>query len=214
MSRRTALSVSAAALLAASPLLTACGDSAHPGAAAVLDGHRITVGQLQAQVEDVRTAQRNSPQSAQLIQDTGQLSRATLNGMIFDRVLERAARDAGVEVTPREVQKAQSVAEASTGGADRLRALWLQQYGIGPGQVEDTIRNQVAMDKLAVSLRVDRSSPQGQEKIVRALSEASASMSIDVNPRFGTWDDKKVLLDNVKEPWLRAAPAPDQQVPR
>lgn len=48
--RRTALSVSAmSSLLLAAPLLTACGSAAHPGAAAVVDGKRITVSQLQSQ---------------------------------------------------------------------------------------------------------------------------------------------------------------------
>ncbi|MET8679154.1 SurA N-terminal domain-containing protein [Streptomyces sp. NPDC004647] len=209
--RRTALSISSAALLAASPLLTACGSSPHPGAAAVVEGDRITVSQLQSQVEDVRAAQRSSPQASRLIQDTGQLSRVTLNGMIFDRVLDHAAEEAGVNVTRSDVQKAQTAAEQGAGGADRLRQMWLQQYAIGPGQVETTVRNQVAMDKLAQALGVDRSSPQGQEKIVQALRDASAKMGIDVNPRFGTWDDKKVLLGNLKEPWLRNAPAADKQ---
>lgn len=208
--RRTALSVSAAALLASAPLLTACGTDAHPGAAAVVDGHRITVAELQSQVERVRQAQRGTAQSARLIQDTGQLSRATLNNLIFERVLNRAADDAGVQVSRGDVQQALSSAEKAAGGADRLRALWLQQYAVGPDQVRNTIRNQVAMDKLGRSLGVSRNTPEGQAKLVDALSEASSRMGIDVNPRFGTWDSKKVLLGNVKEPWLHEVQDPQQ----
>ncbi|MGP4003273.1 SurA N-terminal domain-containing protein [Streptomyces sp. 8N706] len=205
-SRWTALSLTAVAVLAASLLLTACGSASHPGAAAVVDGDRITVSQLQDKVEAVREAQRGAAQSAQLIQDTGQLSRATLNGMIFDRVLARAAEDAGVKVSRSDVQKAQTAAERGAGGAAQLRELWLQQYAIGPGQVTETVRNQVVMDKLARAIGVDRNDPRGQTKIVEALRRSSAAMGIDVNPRFGTWDDNKVLLGNVKEPWLRKAP--------
>jgi hypothetical protein len=210
-SRRAALSVTAAALLAASPILTACGSTPHPGAAAVVDGKRITVSQLQAEVEDIREAQRKSPQSSQLIANTARLNRVTLNGMIFDRVLDRAARDAGVTVTRTEIQKTRVELERGAGGAARLRQVLLQQYAISPGQVETTVRNQVSMEKLAQALGVDRKSPQGQQKIIAALSRASKEMGIDVNPRFGTWNNKKVLLDNVKEPWLRAAPAGDEQ---
>ncbi|WP_432096729.1 SurA N-terminal domain-containing protein [Streptomyces sp. bgisy100] len=204
--RWTALSVTAAALLTASPLLTACGSNPHPGAAAVVDGDRITVSQLQDTVEGVREAQRKVPQSAQLIQDTGQLSRATLNSMIFDRVLARAAGDAGIAVSRRDIQRAQTAAEQGAGGAARLRALWLQQYAIGPGQVTDTVRNQLMMDRLARSLGVEPNDPKGQTKLGRALQRASATMGIDVNPRYGTWDEKKVLLGTVKESWLRKAP--------
>ncbi|MGP3952781.1 SurA N-terminal domain-containing protein [Streptomyces sp. 7N604] len=209
--RRTALSVSAAALLAASPLLAACGSASHPGAAAVVDGDRITVSELQTQVEAVREAQRGSAQPAQLIQDSGQLSRATLSSMIFDRILDRAAADAGVSVSRSDVQKAQATAERQAGGADRLREQWLQQYAIAPGQVEAAIRNQVAMDKLAQSLGADRSSPQGVQKLVDALSEASTKLGVDVNPRYGTWDSKKVQLGNAKTPWLRPTPTEPAQ---
>lgn len=68
--RRTALVVSAAMLVAA-PLLSACGNQAHPGAAAVVGGDRIEVSTVQAQVAEVRTAQRESDQSVQLINSRG-----------------------------------------------------------------------------------------------------------------------------------------------
>lgn len=205
--RRSALSVTAVALLAATPLLTGCGSDAHPGAAAVVDGDRITVSQVQAQARDVRAAQGESKDADQLIKGTGRLSRSTLNSMIFDKVLARAAEDAGVSASRADVQRIREQAEKAAGGADRLREMWLQQYSIGPGQLEDTLRNQVLMDKLAESLGADRTTPEGQEKVVGALQKASESMGIDVNPRFGTWNDEQVLLDTVQEPWLR----PEQQ---
>ncbi|MEU4686083.1 SurA N-terminal domain-containing protein [Streptomyces xinghaiensis] len=208
--RRSALSVTAVALLAAAPLLTGCGNDAHPGAAAVVDGDKITVSQVQAQARDVRAAQRESEDADQLIKGTGRLSRSTLNSMIFDKVLGRAAKDAGVSASRSDVQRIREQAEKAAGGADRLREMWLQQYSIGPDQLEDTLRNQVLMDKLAESLGADRTTPEGQEKVVGALQKASESMGIDVNPRFGTWNDEQVLLDTVQEPWLQ----PEKQAPR
>ncbi|KNE80022.1 MULTISPECIES: SurA N-terminal domain-containing protein [Streptomyces] len=208
--RRSALSVTAVALLAATPLLTGCGSDAHPGAAAVVDGDKITVSQVQAQARDVRAAQSESKDADQLIKGTGRLSRSTLNSMIFDKVLARAAKDAGVSASRSDVQRIREQAEKAAGGADRLREMWLQQYSIGPEQLEDTLRNQVLMDKLAESLGADRTTPEGQEKVVEALQKASESMGIDVNPRFGTWNDEQVLLDTVQEPWLQ----PEQQAPR
>ncbi|WP_030544063.1 SurA N-terminal domain-containing protein [Streptomyces albus] len=208
--RRSALSVTAVALLAATPLLTGCGSDAHPGAAAVVDGDKITVSQVQAQARDVRAAQGESKDADQLIKGTGRLSRSTLNSMIFDKVLARAAKDAGVSASRADVQRIKEQAEKAAGGEERLREMWLQQYSIGPGQLEDTLRNQVLMDKLAESLGADRTTPEGQEKVVGALRNASQSMGIDVNPRFGKWNDQQVLLDTVQEPWLR----PEQQAAR
>ena len=120
--------------LAAAPLLTACGSDAHPGAAAVVGGERITVSQLESRVEEVREAQRaavpDEAQYQQAIARTGSLTRDTLHGMVLDRVLERAARDAGVTVTDRDIQQMRSGLEQQAGGAEALEAAWLQQYGI------------------------------------------------------------------------------------
>src|SRR6478735_8349089 len=55
--RRTALLLTAA-IAAAAPLLTACGNDAHPGAAAVVGGERITVSQLENRVDEVRAGRR------------------------------------------------------------------------------------------------------------------------------------------------------------
>lgn len=203
--RRTAIGVSAVALLATTPLLTACGSDAHPGAAAVVEGDRITVSQLQAQVRDVRDAQETSPQSAELIAGTAQLGRATLNSMIFDRVLAKAADDAGITVTRRDVQQARSDAEEAAGGAAKLRQVWLEQYAIAPARIDSTLRTQVAMDRLSQKIGADRATPEGQAKIVKALGDASSSMNIDVNPRYGKWDAEQVRLGGTEEPWLRPA---------
>ncbi|NJQ02766.1 SurA N-terminal domain-containing protein [Streptomyces zingiberis] len=209
--RRSVLSLSAVALMAATPLLTGCGDDTHPGSAAVVDGDRITVSQVQAQVADVRAAQGESRDAKALISGTGRLSRSTLNSMIFDKVLARAAADAGVSASRAEVQRIRGQAEEAAGGADRLREMWLQQYSIGPAMLEETLRNQVLMDKLAESMGADRTSPQGQQKVVEALQKASKSMNVQVNPRFGKWNDKQVLLDSVQESWLKPTPEAARQ---
>ncbi|MEJ8648562.1 SurA N-terminal domain-containing protein [Streptomyces sp. MS1.AVA.3] len=208
--RRTALSVSAtAALLAAAPLLAACGSDAHPGAAAIVDGKRITVSQLQAKVKDVRAAQAESPQGGQMIMNTGRLSLATLNGMIFDEVLARGAKEAGVTVTRRDVQRWRAEAEKQAGGAERLKAMWLQQ-GVAPDEIDSTVRNQLLLDGVARHLGADRGKPQGQQKLAQALAKTSRSMGIDVNPRFGKWDDHQVILGETKDAWITREPAKQQ----
>ncbi|GLW17734.1 MULTISPECIES: SurA N-terminal domain-containing protein [Streptomyces] len=208
--RRTALSVSAtAALLVAAPLLAACGDAAHPGAAAIVDGKRITVSQLQAKVKDVRAAQAETPQGGQLVRNTGRLSLATLNGMIFDRVLARSAQDAGVTADRADVQRWRAAAERQAGGAGRLREMWLQQ-GIAPDEIDGMVRNQLLLDGVARHLGVDRGTPQGQQQLARALAKTSRSLGIDVNPRFGKWDDQQVILGQTKDPWITPASAQEQ----
>ncbi|MDV9192443.1 SurA N-terminal domain-containing protein [Streptomyces sp. SR27] len=201
MHRRTALTVTAA-LLAAAPLLTACGSDAHPGAAAVVGGDRIDVSSLQAQVEDVRTAQDRSPQAAQLVQATGDLPRRKLNVMIFDKVVDKVAADNGVSATRADLQQTRTAFVRQSGGEERLAAVLLQEQGVAPGQIDDLVRRNVLMNKIAAKLGVT-DSPEGQKKLTEVFSAASKSLGIDVNPRYGAWDDAQVRLTDTTAPWLR-----------
>ncbi|MET7763744.1 SurA N-terminal domain-containing protein [Streptomyces sp. NPDC005393] len=201
--RRTALSVSAAsALLLSAPLLTACGNAPRPGAAAVVDGGRITVSQLQAQVKAVRDAQRGSPRADQLVAGSGRLSQDTLIRMIQFRVIERAGKDNGMSVTRREMQRARAAAEAQSGGATALRAVYLEQ-GIAPGRIDDAIRMELTRTALLRKL--------GTAKVNEVFTRTSKELAIRVNPRYGKWDDTQGTAVLAKEAWLRTSNSSQQQ---
>ncbi|OEJ26533.1 hypothetical protein AR457_20855 [Streptomyces agglomeratus] len=198
--RRTALSVSAA-LLVAAPFLAACGNEAHPGAAAVVGGGRIEVSALQAQVKDVRQAQQTSPQAAQMISSTGQLGRAKLYDLIVNRIVQRAAEDAGVSASRKEIQRARAEAAGQAGGEEQLAAMYLQQRGVSPDQIDEALRRDVLVGKLAEKIGATNT-PEGQQKVNEAFIAASKALHIDVNPRYGTWDDQKMQLGDYKTPWI------------
>ncbi|MEV0176520.1 SurA N-terminal domain-containing protein [Streptomyces sp. NPDC050803] len=203
--RRTALLLSAA--IAAAPLLTACGNDAHPGAAAVVGDQRITVSQLENRVNEVRAAQRaavqDEAQYAQAIARTGSLTRDTLHGMVLDRVLHRAAQDAGVTVTRKEIQQMRTGLEQQAGGAKALETAWLQEYGVAPERLEENLRLQLEAQKLAAVLGTDTSRPE----FWKALSDASKELGVDLNPRYGTWDVQKSSRVDARTPWLREVTA-------
>ncbi|WP_406139314.1 SurA N-terminal domain-containing protein [Streptomyces sp. NBC_01089] len=200
--RRTALSVSVA-LVAAAPLLAACGSQPHPGAAAVVGKDRITVAALQTQVNDVRAAQNKSPQAAELIKSSNNLSGMKLGTMIFDRVLAKAASDAGAKVTRKDVQDARAQLVKQAGSEQRLQQVYLQQNGIAPGQIDQALQEQVTASKLAAKLGgASLSTPQGQSAVLQAMMKTSRAMGVDVNPRYGVWDAKKSQLGAYKTPWI------------
>ncbi|MYZ35753.1 MULTISPECIES: SurA N-terminal domain-containing protein [unclassified Streptomyces] len=210
--RRTALSVSVA-LLAAAPLLTACGNDAHPGAAAVVGGHRIEVSTIQAQVRDVRDAQEAAPDGAQLVKNTGQLSQAKLNSLIFDRILQQAADEAGVKISRKEIQTTRQQAAAQSGGEQQFAAMLLQQGALSAGQIDAAIRREVLLNKLAQALGANTMTPEGQQVVLADLTKTSEKLGIDVNPRYGSWDYKQVRLGESKLPWITQVTrqAPEQQ---
>ncbi|MDK1475973.1 SurA N-terminal domain-containing protein [Streptomyces sp. 549] len=208
---RSALSVSAvAALLLGAPLLTGCGEAAHPGAAAVVDGQRITVGQVQSRAEEVRDAQRAEPESAQLIQSTGPLARYTLNGMIRQKVVERAAEEEGVRVTRRDVQEFRAERVKEAGDPASFRARMLQERAVAPGQIDEVLRMDLMVLKIAESLGVDLNSPDAGEVMDRTFVATAEDMGIDISPRFGEWSNEQVSLTGSQEPWLKAAPEEQQ----
>ncbi|MEV0964646.1 MULTISPECIES: SurA N-terminal domain-containing protein [unclassified Streptomyces] len=209
--RRTALALSAA-LVSAVPLLAACGDEARPGAAAVVGGDRIEVSALQAEVRDVRAAQEASPEGAQLIKNTGQLNRAKLHGMIFDRILEHAAADNGVTASRKQVQDARAAAARQSGGEEQLAAMLLQQRGVAPDQIDQAVREEVLLTGLARALGADLGTPEGQQKVGAALTAASKQLAIDVNPRYGTWDDAKIQLGDYEAPWITQVTGPQEGI--
>ncbi|WP_037677099.1 SurA N-terminal domain-containing protein [Streptomyces griseus] len=208
--RRTALLLSAA-IVASAPLLSACGSDAHPGAAAVVGGQRITVSQLENRVKEVRSAQRaavrDDAQYAQAVAQTGTLTRDTLHGMVLDRVLQRAAQDAGVTVDRNEVQRMRAGLEQQAGGAKGLEVSWLQQYGVPPQRLDENLRLQLEAQKLAARLGTDTSQPA----FWKALSKASEELAVDLNPRYGSWDVQKVSRVDGKTPWVREVTASGTQ---
>ncbi|GJF23198.1 MULTISPECIES: SurA N-terminal domain-containing protein [Streptomyces] len=208
--RRTALLLTAA-IAAAAPLLTACGNDAHPGAAAVVGDQRITVAQLENRVDEVRDAQRaavpDDTQYQQVVARTGTLTRDTLHGMVLDRVLHRAAQDAGVSVSRKEVQQMRTGLEQQAGGAKELETVWLQQYGVAPERLDENLLVQLEAQKLAEHLGTDTSRPE----FWQALSKASRQLDVDLNPRYGTWDVQKSSRVDAKTPWVREVTAAGTQ---
>jgi hypothetical protein len=200
--RRTALSVSAV-LLAAAPLLTACSGGPHAGTAAVVGGERITTTALQDQVKDVREAQDRSGQGARLMQASAGLERVKLGKMIQLRVLERAARDAGISVTTKEVEDARKAQEAA-GGNLQERALQAR-VPLAPDQIDEEIRFQLLLARLSEKF--------GEDKILQPLSKAAADLHIEVNPRYGAWDAQQIGLGTGQTPWITQRTRSDQLAP-
>ncbi|TDC15501.1 hypothetical protein E1265_26605 [Streptomyces sp. 8K308] len=212
--RTSALSVSAAvALLAATPLLTGCSTDAHPGDAAVVGDRSISLATVQARVDAVRDAQRDQPNADELIATTAALTQQTVNSLVYMEILEQAAADAGVEVTRRQVQDERANVVANLGGEEQLRqAALMPQGGVplaGDDQIDDTIRSQLLFQGLAQRIGADLD-PNGQQMLIDELTATAERVGVDINPRFGEWDARQVMLVEADEPWLRSGEQADE----
>lgn len=204
--RRTAVSLAATALIAMTPVISACG-SPHAGAAAVVENETISVSDLQSKVNAVRTAQEKSPQSAELIDGSGELTSQTLDTMVVTRVMDRVAKDAGVTVTRSDIGQMRTALETQLGGPATLASTLLTKYNVAPSGIDDFFRLQVEASKIIQSLGAQPGSDGGNAQLTQLLAKTSKSMRIDVNPRYGAWDAANARIGATREPWLAAPPA-------
>lgn len=215
--RRTALAVTAAAIVVAVPLLSSCGGEPRAGAAAVLgDDERITVSQLQNRVADVRDAQHASAQADEMIDQSGDLSVDTLNSMLQGRVIEQAAENNGVTVPRGDVQRTRGAEAESVGGEKQLQEMYLQQFSIAPEQLDTHYKQQLMVQALVTKLGINPQTQEGQARLGQLLIEASDDLGIDVSPRYGKWDPEQVRLAQADTPWIKqvSATAEDGTAPQ
>jgi hypothetical protein len=202
--RRTAVSIAAVGLLFASPALTACGSGpAHPGAAAVIGDHKITVSTLQAKVDEVRSAEAKSAQGGQLPSSSDTLSTQTLSMLVQNEVITKAAADAGVSVTDAEVQREHAAAlQQFSGNEQQLDSTLLSQYGVGPSVIDAFFRTNVAVGKLIRSLGFQPGSDNGNTAVLKSIVKTADSLGVTINPRYGAWDSKKAAIGAATDPWV------------
>jgi len=202
--RRTAVSIAAAALLLASPALTACGSGpAHPGAAAVVGDHRIPVSTLQSEVNGLRTAVSATPQGAQVLDSAGDLSSTMLGRLVEERVVGKALSDARLTVSDNEVQKEhQALLGQFNGDEGQLDNTLLLNYGVAPSARNQFFYDQVASGKLILSLGYEPGSDGGNNALSQAVAKTAKSMDVSINPRYGAWNAKTATIGAQSDPWV------------
>jgi hypothetical protein len=72
-----------------------------------------------------------------------------------------------------------------------------------PADIDDSIRTDLTMQKVAKFYGADLQTAAGQAVVVKVLQGTSDKLGIDVNPRYGSWNSKKLTLDTATDPWLK-----------
>ncbi|MER5635965.1 SurA N-terminal domain-containing protein [Kitasatospora sp. NPDC002227] len=190
----------AAGVLLATAALSACGTGpAHQGSAAVVGGERISIATVEARVGAVRTAA--AAQQGGGAEPAG-LSRRMVHELVLDKVVDRALADHQLEVTAGEIAQAREADGKLLGGEDGLvRALVLKQY-VPAGEIDAFYHQQLGIQKLATAAGKDSRTADGVAAIRSALATAGEELSIQVNPRYGSWDSKQISLVDSADAWL------------
>lgn len=177
-------------LAVASLALAACGGE--PGAAAVIGSDRISETAFSQQVQDVLAAQQKPRDAADPA-----ITAATMNMLVVESLVHQLADQAGIIVTPGQIESILIAQDAKLGGRANVEAYYAQQYGIAPSQINDTVRFTIELDALGKALDPTGTADTQRQAVGQAVAVLSEVLGVTVSPRYGTWDSKNVQLGPV-----------------
>lgn len=207
VTRRT-LALAAPAALAAVLAVTGCSPI-KAGAAATVGNQRITTSELDSGVNrlinDVHLAGQEAGQSAEL-------TRFVLADQVTGRLSEIAASQLGISVTTTQVDALERQVEANPTTA--LESVYTEAASQGHGEdlrqyARIAALRQMIADRVAPG---DTGSDQSAQtaraqKLNNYLAGVSDKVKVSVNPRYGAWSAKDMLVAAKTDPFVKPAPA-------
>jgi hypothetical protein len=188
--RRTAVTAGTACIAAVAALgLVGCsGDRL--GAALVIEDRVVTTDELQSAARDYLEIVPGA--------DAGDAQLSILQRRIVSEIIEEVAQDVGVRVGAGAVARERDDVLDSVGSRRRLVTALAQAQTptvLAPEDIDSWVRDRLLFNKIAAdicSCDLDQVDPSvSQQALTRAndlLREKSATMDIEVSPRYGAWD--------------------------
>jgi hypothetical protein len=176
--------------LAGTVLVTACSPQ-QIGAAAVVDGQRLSVSTLQQNtksLEQADTAEALPP---------GEAQRVTLSRFIVSGVIEAAAKSKGVSVTQGEIDAQRREIEQVFGGREQM-IQQLAAQNVPPLYIDTFIHDVALSDALGRALVPGDDQAVGQERSAALndlLLATAKDLDVKVNPRYGVWNAQQGVVE-------------------
>ena len=185
--RRTALGV-AAVVAAAVAFLSGCGNVGDGGSAAIVGDTHISIGDVDAQVQEVLAARGNPNDrpSQGLVTDT-------VRRLVITDLVNKAAQSKGVSVTQGQVDAYYNQTEAGLGGEQAMQDLFLQN-NVPPSAIQGQVEIALQLDELGALLAPGGADADKQNAAYEYMVSFAQQTGVDISPRFGTWDPVKLAL--------------------
>jgi len=156
--------------------------------AATLGDISISQASAQAIVDEVLAERAKIDTSQMQLQSGNALNRSQLRFTIVTTLFDEIAKELKISISSTELDQAKSELIAQSGGAEAL-ATNLVAAEIAPSNFERYVRAIVTSNKIQEALRaagvVDAEISARTTQLVNAKA---AELSVEVNPRYGTWD--------------------------
>jgi hypothetical protein len=175
------------ALLGVISVLALSGCGKVDSAATVGD---ITISQASAQsIIDEVLAERTKIDTAGLQIQTGNaLNRSQLRFTIVTTLFDEIAKELKLEISSTEIEKAKADLVAQSGGQEAL-AKNLVAAEIAPSNFDNYVRAIITSNKLQEALKASGvSDADVSARITQLINAKAAELKVEVNPRYGTWD--------------------------
>ena len=150
----------------------------------------ITISQASAQsIIDEVLAERTKLDTSQMQIQTGNaLNRAQLRFTIVTTLFDEIAKELKLEISSTEIEKAKSELVTQSGGQEAL-AKNLVAAEIAPSNFDRYVRAIITSNKLQEALKASGvSDADVSARITQLINAKAAELKVEVNPRYGTWD--------------------------
>ena len=201
--RRTTTAASLALAGVAGLLLTGCGSADNSGAASVVGSDRVTdkeVGDITSEIQTELVAVQ-SPYNA------ATATHATVDRMTRSLILNQAAVQNNITITPSQVDRLLTTAAASQGGVSALDKALLTQANV-PSSAVDSYATDFLIQG-ALLAKMGGNTAAGTAALSKYLGTLSTQLGTSVAARYGTWNITTVSLgpvpNNLSSPVPNAA---------
>jgi len=175
------------ALLGVISVLVLSGCGKVDTAAAIGD---ITISQASAQatVDEVLAERSKVDTAGMQIQTGNALNRAQLRFIIVTTLFDEIAKELKLEISSTEIEKAKSELITQSGGQEAL-AKNLVAAEIAPSNFDRYVRAIITSNKLRDALKASGvADADVSGRITQLINAKAAELTVEVNPRYGTWD--------------------------
>ena len=175
------------ALLGVISVLALSGCGKVDSAATVGD---ITISQASAQsIIDEVLAERTKIDTSQMqLQSGNALNRSQLRFTIVTTLFDEIAKELKLEISSTEIEKTKADLIAQSGGQEAL-AKNLVAAEIAPSNFDNYVRAIITSNKLQEALKASGvSDADVSARITQLINAKAAELKVEVNPRYGTWD--------------------------
>ena len=169
------------AVVLAGVFVAGCGAQL-AGSAAVIGDERITEKYLVTQLDELKVALGQDPQTSL----GEQAARAILARAILDRVIVQASVAEEISVAESQVAQERGVLEETFGGEDPL-IQYAASQGLPPAMINDALRTDLLVTQLGQKLSPGVEPALQREVAYSYVAEFANALGVRVSPRIGVW---------------------------